>query len=139
MKTLVLIAALAAAALVPSALATPRSGTVHVEKECSGFTGGAGSFCAITSSNVPAIEVGSHVLYLQPALVGTPAGSDVVVDPPGPGDNHAFGHCSLATNVCTFRGGTGKFTWFRADVAVSYLGGASFAWDGTYSFAPEDQ
>lgn len=138
MKTLVLIAALAAAALVPSALATPRSGAVHITKECSGFTGGAGSFCAITSSNVPAIRIGSHVVYLQPALVDTRTGSDVILDPPGPGNNHAYGHCSTATNVCTFRGGTGEFTWFHASVVVSYIGGLSFAWDGAYSFEPGD-
>lgn len=138
MRTAVLVTALAAAALVPSALASPRNGALHVTKECSGFTGGAGSFCAITSSNLPAIEVGSHVVYLQPALVGTPAGSDVILDTPGPGANQAFGHCSLATNVCTFVGGTGKFTWFHADVAVSYIGGVSYAWEGTYSFSPED-
>lgn len=137
MKTLVLIAALVAAALVPSALASPRTGAVHVTKECSGFTGDEGSFCAITASNVPAIEVGSHVVYLQPALVDTPAGSDVVLDPPGPGANQAYGHCSTATNVCTFRGGTGKFTWFHASIAVSYIGGLSYAWDGAYSFEPQ--
>jgi hypothetical protein len=66
----------------------------------------------------------------------------VVLDPPGPGNNTAFGHCELefATGVgrCTFSGGTGKFTWFQASVAVSYLGGPNWAWDGTYSFSPRD-
>ena len=47
--------------------ASPRSGDLHVTKECSGYTGGAGSFCTITSSNLRAIEVGSRILYLQPS------------------------------------------------------------------------
>ena len=89
-------------AVAPSLSASPRSGDLHVAKECSGFTGGPGSFCEITSSNVKAIEVGSRVLYLQPDQVFTPAGSDVVLDPPGPGNNTALGNCSLALGVCTF-------------------------------------
>jgi hypothetical protein len=110
-----------------------------VTKECSGFTGGAGSFCTITSSNVKAIEVGSTILYLQPDQVATPSGSDVILDPPGPGNNQAFGHCSLAVGVCTFSGGTGKFTGFQASVAV--WPNADFSlwfWEGTYSFNPRD-
>src|SRR4051812_37710211 len=99
MKVLMLAAAFAATVLVPAAFASPRSGDLHVTKECSGFTGGAGSYCAITSSSLAAIEVGSHIVYLQPASVGTPAGSDVILDLPGPGNNAAFGHCSTATNI----------------------------------------
>ena len=49
-------------------------------KECSGYTGGAGSFCTITSSNLNSIEVDSRILYLQPELLFTPSGSDVVLD-----------------------------------------------------------
>jgi hypothetical protein len=137
MKTVVLAAALVAAALAPSVSASsPRSGDLSVTKECSGFD--AGSFCAITSSNLPAIEVGSKIVYLQPDAVGTPAGSDVVLDLPGPGNNAAFGNCSLAAGRCTFWGGTGKLKWFHASVAVSYLGGVNFAWNGTYSYSPTD-
>ena len=68
-------------AVSPSLSASPRSGDLHVTKECSGYTGGAGSFCMITSSNVKAIEVGSRILYLQPDQLFTPSGSDVVLDP----------------------------------------------------------
>ena len=81
-----------------------RSGDLHVTKECSGYTGGAGSFCTITSSNVKAIEVGSKILYLQPDRLFTPSGSDVVLNPPGPGNNTALGNCSVALGVCTFLG-----------------------------------
>jgi len=115
---------------------SPRTGALHVTKECSGYTGLAGSFCTITSSNLKAIEVGSRIVYLQPADLFTPAGSDVVLDTPGPGNNAAFGNCSLGLGLCTFWGGTGKFTWFHANVDVSYLGGPDWAWNGTYSFGP---
>jgi hypothetical protein len=129
----------ARAAVAPSLSASPRSGDLHVTKECSGFTGGAGSFCTITSSNVKAIEVGSRILYLQPDQLFAPLGSDVVLDPPGPGNNTAFGHCSLALGVCTFSGGTGKFTGFHASVDVSHNDDYSlWYWEGTYSFSPQD-
>lgn len=123
---------------VTSLSASPRSGDLHVTKECSGFTGDAGSFCTITASNVQAIEVGSKILYLQPDQIETPSGSDVVLDPPGPGNNKAFGNCALGIGVCTFSGGTGKFTGFQASVDVSYLGGLDWAWDGTYSFGLQE-
>ena len=117
----------------------PRSGDLHVTKECSGYTGGAGSFCTITSSNVKAIEVGSRILYIQPDQLFTPSGSDVVLDPPGPGNNTAFGHCSLALGVCTFSDGTGKFTGFHASVNVTHAPDYSlWYWEGTYSFSPLD-
>jgi hypothetical protein len=141
MRVSAFAAAVAAAILVSSAVASasgPRSGDLHATKNCIGFTGDAGSYCEITTSNLPQIEVGSRITYLQPALLLTPAGSDVILDPPGPGNNVAFGNCSLAVGHCTFWGGTGKFTFFHAGVSVSPLGGYDWAWDGTYSFGPED-
>ena len=130
----------AAILVAPSAIATasgPRSGDLHATKNCLGFTGNAGSHCLITSSDLPQIEVDSRIEYLQPALLLTPAGSDVVLDPPGPGNNVAFGNCSLAVGRCTFWGGTGKFTHFHASIVVSHLSGFDWAWDGTYSFSPK--
>ena len=133
-----LAAAFAAACLVPSALASPpQSGALHATKECSGFNGGAGSFCLITSSNLAVIQVHSKILYLQPGDVFTPAGSDVVLTPPGGGLDAAFGNCSLAIGQCTFWGGIGKFRGLHASVAVSYLGGDDWAWDGTYTLNPK--
>lgn len=123
----------------PSLAAAPRSGDIHVTKECSGYTGGPGSFCRITASNVKAIEVDSKILYLQPEELFTPAGSDVILDLPGPGNNKAFGNCSLAVGVCTFSGGTGKFTQFHARVDVTHTDDFSlWFWEGTYSLEPED-
>lgn len=129
----------------PSLPAAPRSGDLHVTKECSAYTGLAGSFCTITSSNVKAIEVGSRVVYLQ-AKGATSLDSDVVLDTPGPGNNKAFGHCTLdfATGVgwlCTFSGGTGKFTWFSATAHVSAptaVDPGNWHWEGTYSFIPHE-
>ena len=139
MRVRVLAALVTAGVLVPSAVASaPRSGDLHATKNCLGFTGNPGSYCTITASNLPQIEVGSRVIYLQPALVGTPAGSDVVLDPPGPGNNLAFGNCSLAVGRCSFWGGTGKFSHFDASIAVSQLSGLDWAWDGTYSMSPQD-
>jgi hypothetical protein len=128
-------------AVSPSLSASPRSGNLQVKKECSGYTGDAGSFCTITSSNVKAIQVDSRILYLQPDQLFTPVGSDVVLDLPGPGNNTAFGNCSLDLGVCTFSGGTGKFKSFSANVQVSpptIEDPENWLWDGTYSFSPQD-
>jgi hypothetical protein len=122
---------------------SPRTGELHVTKECSTYAGHAGDVCTITSSNVEAIEVGSKVIYAQAADFSTLSlDSDVALDLPGPGNNTASGHChlNLVTNigVCTFSGGTGKFMHFQASANVSYLRGPDYAWDGTYSFDPRD-
>ena len=121
----------------------PRSGDLQVTKECSTYTGHAGDICTITSSNVDAIEAGSTIVYAQDANFSTlTLDSDVVLDLPGPGNNTVSGHCrvNLVTGVglCTFSGGTGKCRHFTGSVHVSYLGGPSYAWDGTYSFDPRD-
>jgi len=122
----------------------PRSGALHVTKECTQYTRLAGGFCTITSSNIPQIEVGSKVVY---TIASGPAvlDSDVTLDPPGPGNNAAFGHVVLALaagqGTVTFSGGTGKFTHFNASVVVSRVGAPAlrtWSWDGTYSFDPRD-
>ena len=43
----------------------PRSGTLHLTKECSEYTGEAGSFCTIASSNFAAIPTGSTIVYAE--------------------------------------------------------------------------
>ena len=119
----------------------PRSGTFHIEKECSAYTGRAGDICTITSSTLRDIKPGSTVTYASDA-VGAALDTDVRLDLPGPGNNAALGHCAinLATGVgtCAFSGGTGKFTWFHAQIAVTPLGGPNFAWNGSYRFSPGD-
>jgi hypothetical protein len=123
------------------ASSSPRSGSIHVEKECSAYAGGVGDICTITKSNVKEIEVGSTIHYLVAAdLENLTYDGPVVLDPPGPGNNTAAGHCTVnlaaGTGVCAYSGGTGKFTWFHADIDVTPLGGVNYAWNGTYSFGP---
>jgi hypothetical protein len=120
---------------------SPRSGALHVTKECSQFTHLAGGFCTITSSNIKEIEVGSKVVYAS-AAGATSLDSDLSLDLPGLGNNAASGHVALnfltLTGIVTFSGGTGKFTHFNAAVAVTHLTGPNWAWDGTYSFTPQN-
>jgi hypothetical protein len=123
-----------------SVSASDRNRQLHVTKECSQYTGAAGSFCTITSSNLPEIKIGTKVIYDQAA--GIPEGlldSNVVLDA-GRG-NRAVGRCTLdfarAVGLCTFSDGTGKLAGFHARVDVSHLGGTNWAWDGTYRFARE--
>jgi hypothetical protein len=141
-----LIAVLALAACITAGFALagsapPRSGDLVVTKECSGFVNDP-PYCTITSSNLAAIPEGSRIVYLDPAGLGTATGGAVVLDPPSPGNNKAFGTCFLAGDPmhCEFSGGTGKFTWFHASVVVTVtdLGTADelWHWAGTYSFTP---
>ena len=135
---------LAACITAASALAgsgPPRSGDLVVTKECSGFVNDP-PYCTITSSNLAVIPDGSRIIYLDPAGLGTATGSAVVLDPPGPGNNKAFGTCFLGGNPmhCEFSGGTGKFTWFHASVVVTVTDPGTtdelWHWAGTYSFTP---
>ena len=117
------------------------SGIFRVVKNCSDYHGLAGETCTITSSTLKQLD-GATITYASGADVNGFLNTDVVLDPPGPGNNTAFGHCELSLvtgiGVCTFSGGTGKFTWFHARADVSPLGDLNFAWDGTYSFSPND-
>ena len=60
----------------------PRSGTLHVTKECSEYTGEAGSFRTIASSNFDAIPVGSKVVYAEAAAATDGLDTDIVSIPP---------------------------------------------------------
>jgi hypothetical protein len=109
------------------------SGKLHVTKNCKDYAGLADQHCLITSSNVKAIRTDSRVVYLQ-AAVGTSLDSDIILVV-GPG-SYALGHVKvdLSTGVGTLRlsGGSGPFRSFHARADVSPLGGADFAWDGSY-------
>ena len=97
--------------------AAARSGSLMVTKDCSAYTGLAGSFCTVTASNLKAIDVGARIVYAQ-ASGATALDSDIVLDLPGLGNNKAFGnellYFATGTGMCTFSGGTGQFTWFEA-------------------------
>ena len=125
----------------PASIGTSRSGDLVVTKECSGFVPtNVPPYCTITSSNLAAIPDGSRIFYLDPTGLGTATGSAVVLDPPGPGNNQAFGTCFLGGNPmhCEFSGGTGMFTWFHASVVVTVTDPGTteelWHWAGTYSF-----
>ncbi len=147
-KSLFIVIAMVAAlaVLAPSTAAASEtsrhSRDLHITKECSAYTHLAGGFCTITSSNLPAIPIGSKVIYEQ-SLVGTVLETDVTLDPPGPGDV-AFGHVHLdlvtKVGVATFTGGTGKFAGFDASVAVTPNPGVAFGWkwEGTYTFSRDN-
>jgi len=113
----------------------PRSGELHVTKECSQYFGQAAEFCTITGSNLNAIDAGIKVIYTS-AAGATGLDSDLVLD--GPGNNDAYGHVTLnfatGTGVVTFAGGTGRFSGFHARVDVTYNG--VWHWVGTYRFTP---
>ena len=127
-----------------SAAVSSRSGTLHVEKDCSAYTGHAGDFCTLTSSSLKQIEAGSRVVYASDA-VGTSLDTDVILDLPGPGNNTAFGHCTLSLgDGCWSVQLLGRnrqvhlvpcqglvFSWYTLTHQRPQL-----AWDGTYSFSP---
>ena len=141
---MIAVLALAAGIGAASALAgsaPPRSGDLVVAKECSGFVNDP-PYCTITASNLAAIPQGSRIVYLDPSGLAEPTGGAVVLDPPRPGNNKAFGTCFLGSDPmhCEFSGGTGMFRWFQASVIVTVtdLGTTDelWHWAGTYSFSP---
>ena len=114
----------------------PRGGTLHLTKECSEYTGEAGSFCTIESSNFDAIPVGSKVVYAEAATATGGLDTDIVVNAPS-GDT-AYGHVVLdgatQTGTVTLAGGTGELATVKADLVVAPLAEPSYSWDGPYSY-----
>ena len=80
-------------------------GELHLAKECSEYTGLAGSFCTITSSNVAAIPVGSRVVYAE-AAGERGIESDLTIVTPE--DEHVTGHVVLDMTTST---GTVALDW----------------------------
>jgi hypothetical protein len=115
-----------------------RRGKIHLIKDCSGKTGDPGSFCVVTSSNLPEIVVGSKVFYFQSPIPSTGLqDSNVVLDA---GDaNRAVGRCTLdlVTRIalCTFSEGTGTFIGFHARINGSPgTDSSNYHWDGAFHF-----
>ena len=112
----------------------------HATKDCSGYSGKAGAYCTIRSSNVKAIKVGSKIFYLQPDTK-TETDSDIVIYV-GPG-TVATGHCLLhfktSLGLCTTSDGTGALAGFhmRARVSADRTVPNLWHWDGTYSFSSD--
>jgi hypothetical protein len=136
-RSLGLILAVIAAgglATASSARSTERSGELHVTKTCSEYTGAAGSFCTIRSSNVDAIKPGMKVVYQQASSADGSLNSDIVLTPRF--GNLIFGHVVLnaTTSEVTLSGGTGKLRSFHASAVVSVDETGLWHWDGSYSF-----
>jgi hypothetical protein len=112
-----------------------RTGTMHLEKECSEYTGAAGSFCTIVSSNVDAIPTGSKVVYREAANASGGLDSDIAVETPD-GDK-VNGHVVLdgatQTGTVTLSGGSGALATLKADLVVAQVSGPTYSWDGPYS------
>ena len=106
-----LLAVVMVAAFATAGAATPRSGELHVTKECSQNHGNPGDFCTITGSNVNVIRPGMKVIYIDGAgpfgMGDFGFNTDIVLD--GPGNNDAYGHVVLSfltgqPGVITFSG-----------------------------------
>jgi hypothetical protein len=113
-----------------------RSGTLHLEKECSEYTGEAGSFCTISASDLEAIPVGSKVVYTEAATATGGLDTDIVVNTPD--GETAYGHVVLdgttQTGTVTLTGGTGALAELRGELVVGPLEEPSYSWDGPYSY-----
>ena len=123
-------------------------GEIHVTKNCGNFTGLAGTYCTITSSNLPEIPVGSTVFYTQ-ATTAAPESGSIAFDSNvvlfvGFGD-WTVGRCTLDSRqypgnygLCTFSNGLGPLARFTARVKVSPFQNTptnvDYNFDGTYSF-----
>ena len=109
----------------------------HATKDCSGYSGKAGAYCTIRSSNVKAITVGSKIIYFQ-ADTYRGTDSDIVIYV-GPG-TVATGHCRIPNGVkvglCTVSDGTGALAGFHMRVRVTedHKVPNLYHWDGTYGF-----
>jgi predicted ester cyclase len=115
---------------------TPRSGILHLTKECSEYTGQAGSFCTVVSSNFGAIPSGSIIVYAEADTAAGGSDTDLVVNTPN-GDV-AYGHVLLdgatQTGTVTLAGGTGQLANLAADLVVAPLAPPNYSWDGPYSY-----
>ena len=113
----------------------PRGGTLHVTKECSEYTGQAGSFCTITSSNVDGIPVGSKVVYAE-GMTASGLDTDIVVNTPNGAvaNGHVILDGATMTGTVTLAGGAGDLADLKADLVVAPLTEPNYSWDGPYSY-----
>ena len=137
----VLLALLLGSSSALAGSGSPRAGELHVTKECSQYSGQAGSFCTITSSNIPWIRAGMRVVYADPANFSTLMLDTDVVLSAGHGsaaDGHVVLNLRTALGTVTFDGGTGAFAKFHGSASVTLDHDGVWHWDGTYSFGSDD-
>lgn len=113
-----------------------RSGTMHVTKECSEYTGEAGSFCTIESSDFGPVPVGSKVVYAEAATEAGGLDTDITINTPEGDTIH--GHVVLdgatQTGTVTLSGGTGEMASLSGELKVAPLAEPNYSWDGSYSY-----
>jgi hypothetical protein len=111
------------------------TGTMHLEKECSAYTGAAGAFCTIVASDFDAIPIGSKVVYLEAANAQGGLDSDIVVETPdgGAANGHVVLDGATQTGIVTLRGGSGDFAALSADLTVAHTTGVNYSWEGSYT------
>ncbi len=122
-------------AVIPSASAGATLQPIHITKDCSGFTGGPGSFCTVTGSDLAAIPVGSKLLYKGPVISDPNFLSSRVVMRAGTGDRACSVIYSPYHGVCAFWRGTGSLAGFHASTDSTIDSNSVFHLDGTYLFA----
>ena len=109
---------------------------MHLIKECSEYTGEAGAFCTVTSSNFELIPIGSVIVYAEADTADGGSDTDLVINTPN-GDI-AIGHVVLdgptQTGTVTLSGGTGALADLAADLVVAPLLAPNYSWDGPYSY-----
>jgi hypothetical protein len=103
---------------------------IHVTKDCSQYTGEAGSFCTITSSNLEAIKPGTRVVYAA-AAAGTQLDCDIDLEGSGL-RGHVVLDLGANTGRVTLTGEAGDQAGFSADTEVTF-DGTLWHWDGTYA------
>jgi hypothetical protein len=129
-----MVVCLATAAIVMVPAVSAASGKAfHLEKVCD-----TGTHCTVTASNLGAIPVGTEINYSGPDV-------DHLVAIFVVKNGSATGQCAIGSifgdpslpGTCVFNVGTGRFTQFHLDVAVTF-DGANWFWDGSYWYGHGD-
>ena len=111
-------------------------GTLHVTKECSEYTGKAGSFCTVTASNCDVIPIGSKIVYAKADTADGGSDTDLVIETPNgdAGYGHVILDAKTQTGTVTLKGGTGQLAKLAGDLKVAPLAAPNYSWDGPYSY-----
>ena len=119
-----------------------RRGQLHITKLCTNYTGAAGSYCTVATSNLSELPSGTTVYYDQ--AFGIPAGNlDSNVMLYVSSGNWAVGRCTVEAatgkGLCRVVDGVGPLAGFSARVTVVIDPKTLITyWDGTYSFDPPE-
>lgn len=131
-----LLSASPAVLVLLTTIAGAEAGTLSLTKECSQFSGEAGSVCTVTASNCPEIPAGSEIIYESAMAADGGIDSDIKINTPD-GDI-GYGHVVLdgatETGTVTFTGGSGALEKLEGELAVAPLEAPNYSWTGPYSY-----